>query len=63
MYDMEIEIELEPHVMAKLRTYAMSGNMTVEEAARRLVEEGLEREMPKRNANGDRSKPVTDIMA
>ncbi len=62
MHDTELEIELEPHVMAKLRSYAVSNNTTVEVVARRLVEEGIEREMAKRNAEANASKPATDIV-
>ena len=62
MHDIELEIELAPHIMARLRTYAVSMNMTVEAAAKRLVENGVEREMAKREAEGDMSKPVTDIV-
>ena len=62
MYDIELEIELEPHVMAQLRAFAVSISVTVEEAAKRLVKEGVEREMAKRNTEGNLPKPGTDIV-
>ena len=62
MYDIEIEIEFAPDIMAQLESYAASIKMTVEQAAANLVIDGVKRETAKRRAEGGSKKSATDII-